>query len=86
MKIVAVCLVCTALTVSAVAQVSVTTSRNDNSRDGQNLNETVLTPQNVNVNSFGKIFLEARESRHMEDGILSIRKNLQTMLARAGTS
>lgn len=38
------------------AQVSVTTSRNDNQRDGQNLNETILTPANVNVNSFGKLF------------------------------
>ena len=40
----------------AYAQVSVTTSRNDNSRDGQNLNETILTPDNVNAASFGKLF------------------------------
>jgi hypothetical protein len=38
------------------AQVSVTTSRNDNSRDGQNLSETILTPGNVNASSFGKLF------------------------------
>ena len=38
------------------AQVSVTTSRNDNSRDGQNLSETILTPGNVNVAAFGKLF------------------------------
>jgi hypothetical protein len=38
------------------AQVSVTTNRNDNARDGQNLSETILTPDNVNVNSFGKLF------------------------------
>jgi len=37
-------------------QVSVTTSRNDNNRDGQDLNETILTPDNVNVNQFGKLF------------------------------
>ena len=42
--------------IPAHAQVSVTTSRNDNSRDGQNLNETILTPDNVNVSSFGKLF------------------------------
>jgi hypothetical protein len=56
MKILAVCLVTAALMLPASAQVSVTTSRNDNSRDGQNLSETILTPQNVNVNSFGKLF------------------------------
>ncbi len=40
----------------AAAQVSVTTYHNDNSRTGQNLNETVLTPANVNVSQFGKIY------------------------------
>ena len=42
--------------VPAQAQVTVSTSKNDNSRTGQNLSETILTPQNVNVNSFGKLF------------------------------
>jgi hypothetical protein len=51
----AACLTIAAL-LPAAAQVSVTTSRNDNNRDGQNLNETILTPQNVNVNSFGMLF------------------------------
>jgi hypothetical protein len=40
----------------AKAQVSVTTYHNDNSRTGQNLNETVLTPANVNVSQFGKLY------------------------------
>jgi hypothetical protein len=40
----------------AYAQVSVTTSRNDNMRDGQNLSETILNPGNVNVNQFGRLF------------------------------
>jgi hypothetical protein len=40
----------------AAAQVSVTTYHNDNSRTGQNLNETVLTPANVNVSQFGKMY------------------------------
>jgi len=34
----------------------VTTYHNDNSRSGQNLSETILTPANVNVNQFGKLF------------------------------
>jgi hypothetical protein len=40
----------------ALAQVTVTTHRNDNSRTGQNLSETILNTTNVNSGSFGKLF------------------------------
>jgi Legume lectin domain/Chitobiase/beta-hexosaminidase C-terminal domain/PQQ-like domain len=38
------------------AQVNVTTYHNDNSRTGQNTQETILTPSNVNSTQFGKLF------------------------------
>ena len=41
---------------AADAQVNVTTQHNDNARTGQNTQETVLTPANVNSSQFGKLF------------------------------
>jgi len=43
---------------TAQAQVSVTTYHNDIARDGQNLNEFLLTPANVNPAQFGKLFVQ----------------------------
>jgi hypothetical protein len=41
---------------TASGQVSVWTYHNNNHRDGANLNETILTPTNVNSTAFGKVF------------------------------
>ena len=45
-----------ALLGSAVAQPSLLTSHGDNFRTGQNVNETLLAPSNVNKGSFGHLF------------------------------
>lgn len=44
----------TSASVSALA--AVLTGRNDNGRTGQNTNEVILTPANVNKGSFGRLF------------------------------
>jgi hypothetical protein len=49
-------LLCVSLACSAFAQQPVTTSRNDNARSGDNSNETLLMPSNVNKGSFGHLF------------------------------
>jgi hypothetical protein len=59
-----VVLVSVVLSLPSRAQVSVLTHHNDNSRTGQNLAETYLTPDVVNYNHFGALF------SHPVDGIV----------------
>ena len=44
------------LVVPLAAQVNVTTYQYSNARTGANLNESILTPANVNASQFGKLF------------------------------
>lgn len=53
--IVAVALLCIS-PIALQAQVNVTTYHNDNARTGQNAQETILTPANVNASQFGRLF------------------------------
>src|ERR1700730_298163 len=41
---------------SSLGQAQVLTAQYDNARTGANLNERMLTPRNVNVTQFGKLF------------------------------
>lgn len=52
------CFCCLAALLTLQAQVNVTTHHNDNARDGQNLNETILAPGNVNSTQFGQLFVQ----------------------------
>jgi outer membrane protein assembly factor BamB len=48
--------VCAVFLSSSFAQQPFATSRGDNARDGANTHETLLTPANVNMTHFGKLF------------------------------
>ncbi len=59
-KVLGTFLTCCAVCLS---QTNVLTYRNDNSRTGQNLSETILTPAGVNSSSFGKLFTVATDGK-----------------------
>ncbi len=44
--------------INASAGINVLTYHNDNARTGQNTNETILTPANVNSTNFGRLFTQ----------------------------
>src|SRR5437016_11274559 len=56
-------LACCALFPALYAQPAVLTWHNDNARTGQNLQETILTPQNVTSATFGKLFVIAADGK-----------------------
>ena len=59
----ALALLWAALPVNAFGQTNVLTYHNDVARTGQNLSETVLTPQNVSSSNFGKLFTVAMDGK-----------------------
>jgi hypothetical protein len=64
----------------ASAQVNVLTNKMDNARDGQNINETLLTTGNVNSTHFGKLFATN------VDGYVSAQPLYMSALSVNGTS
>jgi hypothetical protein len=63
------------LSSASLAQVSVLTHHNDVSRTGQNLNETYLTPSNVDTEHFGQLFVQPLDGKAVAEPLYM--QNLQ---------
>jgi hypothetical protein len=67
------------------AQTNVVTQHNDIGRTGQNRNETILTPANVNSTSFGKLFSYAIDGRAYAQPLYVSGLTMGSGSAQAGT-
>jgi Malectin domain/Chitobiase/beta-hexosaminidase C-terminal domain len=70
----------------ARAQTSVLTQHYDNARTGANTSETILTPANVNTNSFGKLFSQLVDGYVFAQPLYVPGLTMGTGTAQAGTT